>query len=259
MPLPGPWSDLKREMRMKIIENPAEALKSLLDWLPIGSGKSDSTGILLGEWNDIKKQELRGTLSNDELQRANNRIRAAALDLIDGMREEDFTVPEKPAPAPKPDPMAPSAMPAEAPANPGIPKFVVVYDAIDQQLCDRLNNHLFVLRSTKKIQMYFVHKAPAGADMVAWAQQEIATAAYILAIITPNLFNDETPWFGMIMQALADGRRVIPIRMQKMDIDGTGLEKLRALPSQNLTVADYGNTDAAYAEIAKEIARLAAG
>ncbi|MEZ4891482.1 MAG: hypothetical protein R2778_00500 [Saprospiraceae bacterium] len=74
------------------------------------------------------------------------------------------------------------------------------------------------------------------------AQQEWADADYMLALITVNLFNSPD-WFGMVYEALGEGRRVIPIRIQRADYEGTGLEKLRSLPTQNRAVSDFANAD----------------
>ncbi|MEZ4918439.1 MAG: hypothetical protein R2792_04975 [Saprospiraceae bacterium] len=153
---------------------------------------------------------------------------------------------------PSPEPLAP---PDPKPTS-GIPKFVFVYDELDKQLSDRLNNHLFVLRNTKKIEVYSIHRAKAGEDVEARAREELKTADYLVCLISPNLFNEEAPWFGIIMEELAAGKPIIPVLLQKMDIAGTGLEKLKALPPGNLSIAEYANQDAAYAAVAKEIGRL---
>ncbi len=164
--------------------------------------------------------------------------------------ETSPVVKPNPGPATTPAPPTPAAGAVGA-----VPKFVVVYDAQDTPLAQTLNKHLFILKATKKIQVYNVHEAPAGEDVQARATAELASADYILALITPNLFNEET-WFGLILNALQEGKRVIPIRLEKVDIDGTGLEKLKALPTMNRTISDFPNTDAAYADIVAEVKKL---
>ncbi|MBK8969372.1 MAG: trypsin-like peptidase domain-containing protein [Lewinellaceae bacterium] len=153
---------------------------------------------------------------------------------------------------------APSQTPAVAPpttANNATPKFVVVYDAQDTPHCETLKRHLFILKATKKIELYNVHEAQVGADIAGQAKAKIAEADYVLVLITPNLFNTET-WFHLILEAMEGGKRIIPIFIEKLDIDGTGLEKLRALPTMNRTVSDFPNSDAAYADIVTEIKKL---
>ncbi|TNE60591.1 MAG: TIR domain-containing protein [Bacteroidetes bacterium] len=136
-----------------------------------------------------------------------------------------------------------------------VPKFVVVYDNQDTPHLEALKRHLFILKATKKIRLYNVHEAGAGEDIQARAATELSDADYILVLITPNLFNTET-WFNLVIEALANGKRVIPVYIEKLDIDGTGLEKLKSLPTMNRTVSDFPNTDAAYADIVTEIKKL---
>lgn len=134
------------------------------------------------------------------------------------------------------------------------PKFVVIFDSADLPHFQALNRHLFILKATKRIRLYQVHEV-LGEDRLARAESEIAGADYILALITPNIFNDEN-WYEIIIKALEAGKRVIPVRVANYDIEGTGLEKLRSLPSLNRSVADFPNVDAAYADIVTEIRKL---
>jgi hypothetical protein len=49
---------------------------------------------------------------------------------------------------------------------------------------------------------------------------------------------------------------MIPIRIEKADLEGTGLEKLKSLPSMGKAVSECANTDSAYAEIVSELKKL---
>ena len=101
-----------------------------------------------------------------------------------------------------------------------------------------------------------MHRAKAGEDVESRAREELAKADYVLVLITANLFNEEAPWFGMALQALQEGKRVIPIRLDKVNYDGTGLEKLRALPTMNRALSEFANADAGYNDIVQEIKKL---
>lgn len=147
--------------------------------------------------------------------------------------------------------------PAAVPAG-SVPKFVVVYDTHDTAHSQVLSKHLFLLKATKKIQLYNVHEAPAGEDLMARAEAEINAADYVLVLITQNLFNDEA-WFHLILKALENGKRVVPVYIEKFDISGSGLERLRALPTQNRTVSDFPTPDAAFNDIVTEIKKLLPG
>lgn len=150
---------------------------------------------------------------------------------------------------------APATPPTAAPSNNAVPKFVVVYDEQDTPHCKTLNRHLFILKATKKLQLYNVFEAPVGVEIKANAEKEIATADYLLLLITPNLVNDEA-WLSMTLGALGQGKRIIPVRIENFDLDGSGLEKLRALPTMNRTISDFPNADAAYTDIVTEIKKL---
>ncbi len=60
----------------------------------------------------------------------------------------------------------------------------------------------------------------------------------------------------MTLQALGQGKRIIPVRIENFDLDGSGLEKLRSLPTMNRTISDFPNSDAAYTDIVSEIKKL---
>lgn len=140
------------------------------------------------------------------------------------------------------------------PASTAIPKFVIVYDQADTPQCQLLNKYLNILKITKKVQVYNVHEALAQ-DLLAGAEAELANADYLLALVTVNLFNSPD-WFGLILNALEQRRRVIPIRIEKIGYEGTGLERLLSLPTLNRAVSDFPNVDAAYADIVAELRKL---
>ena len=134
------------------------------------------------------------------------------------------------------------------------PKFIIIYDIADDAQSKALNRHLNILKLTKKIKVYNVHEGLAGSDVMADAERELAEADYILPLITDNFVSSD--WLGMVWAATEAKRRVIPIRIGKADYEGTGLEKLRSLPTQNRSIADFATPDAAFADIVAEIKKL---
>lgn len=139
-------------------------------------------------------------------------------------------------------------------AGNAMPKFVVVFDAADLPHFQTLNRHLFILKANKKIQLYQVHEV-LGEGQLERAESELSNADYILVLITSNIFNDES-WYHLIMKALDAGKRVIPVRITNYGVEGSGLEKLRSLPTMNRSVADFPNADAAYSDIVAEIKKV---
>lgn len=156
-------------------------------------------------------------------------------------------------------PVATTPAPTVAAPKNAIPIFLVLYDLQDDARVVQLNKHLTVLKMTKKIVVHNVHQVKAGEDVMAEAEKNLAIADYILTIISPNLFNEDAAWLGMTLMALESGKKVIPVRIEKADVEGTGLEKLRSLPSMNRTVSDFPNPEAAYSDIVDEIKRLISG
>jgi hypothetical protein len=135
-------------------------------------------------------------------------------------------------------------------------KLAILYDQQDEARAEQLNKHLTVLRMRKTIEVYNVHQTIGGMDTLAAAEVAIQHADYILLLISSNIFNTNAIWLTTTLSALEKGKKVVPIHMDKADLEGTGLEKLRALPSLNRTVTDFANEEQAYSEIVEEIKRL---
>lgn len=226
------------------------------DWKVVAihhAGKTDAEGGLQINDRGDRRGANRGVLFEQIFQVLKNSGTATPTAAINTpSADNESAKPTEATPVPTQTPVA--AAPAATAGN-AIPKFVVVYDAQDTPHCETLKRHLFILKATKKIELYNVHEAQVGEDIAGQAKTKITEADYVLVLITPNLFNTET-WFNLILEAKENGKRIIPIFIERLDIDGTGLEKLRALPTMNRTVSDFPNTDAAYADIVTEIKKL---
>jgi Effector-associated domain 11 len=234
--------ELKSLVSKLLIDDLDLALKTAQDGLPETAPKAKQVLLLLGKQADLKKGIARGILSAENIELGTNQVRSSLIDLMDTLTEVDLSAKSG----------------AMAPVTAAKPKFVVVYDQADQEAASLLLRHMNILKFTGKLEIYDVNKDKGGENTLGRAQEEWANGDYMLALITVNLFNSEN-WFGMVYQALGDGRRVIPIRIQRADYEGTGLEKLRALPTQNRAVSDFGNADEAYTDIVTEIKRLLPG
>lgn len=243
MPLPKPLSEIKKDLHASLANDDSLAvINSLEELLPEGSEKKRQVILLEGRLNQTDKDRRRGVATQEHLDVAYNQIRSALYDLIDALAEKDFD----PAVA------GTSAQPAVA----AVPKFVVIYDLADSEHCKMLNKHLNVLKITKRISVYNVNEALAGEDVLARAKAEMENADYLLVLITVNLFNSPD-WFELVYNAMGEGRRIIPIQVERADFEGTGLEKLKSLPSMNRAVSDFkNNLDGAYVDIVTELRKL---
>lgn len=90
MPLAQPIETLRKDLQGLLVDDLAAALKQLQQQLPENSEKQQQAVALLGRFNAANKERLRGTISNDELQRLYNQIRADLLDLIAALEAADF-------------------------------------------------------------------------------------------------------------------------------------------------------------------------
>jgi hypothetical protein len=243
MPLPKPLSEIKNDLQgLLAINEIAKAISTLQGLLPSSAEKRAQTILLEGRLSQISRDHnIAGIVKLDDFQVETNRIRDAMLKLVAGLEEKDF------------DPAAAGAASAQSPVA-AVPKFVIIYDMADSDQCKMLNKHLNVLKIMKKIRVYNVNETLA-ANLVAQAQQEIADADYLLVLITVNLFNSPD-WFELVYNSMGEGRRIIPIRVEQADFEGTGLEKLRSLPSMNRAVSQFKSADDAYVDIVTELRKL---
>jgi V8-like Glu-specific endopeptidase len=167
-------------------------------------------------------------------------------------RPQEETAPVQPA-VPTPTPVQPVRPTPPPPA--AVPKFVILYALEDDHYAKMLNRHLNVLKITKKIRVYNVQEASVGLDPIQEAQSELADADYMVVLLSVNLLNSPE-WFEIAYNALRDGRRIIPVKITNVDMDGIGFEKLRSLPTGNRSLADFPNPDAAYTDIVGEFRKL---
>ena len=240
MPLPKPVSEIRKEVEELLqMSEITKALKHLQSLLPEGSEKRTQTILLESRLGQANRAQQNGQIEFREQQLVSANVSAAILDMIAGLAESDFEAKTKA-----------SGQLSTASA----PKFVIIYAQEDEQHAKMLNRHLNVLKLMKKIRVYNVNEA-LGTELVAQAKAEIADADYLLVLITVNLFNS-ADWFEVVYTALGEGRRMIPLRIEKADFEGTGLEKLKSLPSMGKAVSDFSNADSAYTDIVTELKKL---
>lgn len=232
-------SEFKNIMRQLMVQDLPLALQTTVKQIHETSPKARQALLLNAQYADMQKDKIAGVIENRDIDLKTNQIRSNLLTLTESVTDADFS------------PATTGSMPTIA----AVPKFVVVYAQEDQKYCDLLNKHLSVLKITKKIAVYNVNEAEGGENTLERAQEEWGNADYMLALITVNLFS-APDWFGMVYDALGAGRRVIPVRIKRADYEGTGLEKLHSLPSQNRAVSDFPNEDEAYSDIVSGIRRL---
>jgi hypothetical protein len=84
---------LKEKLRRLVVDDIGAAIQALKEALPEGAPKEDTVLSLEGRLNDANRSRLRGVISNEELQRSYNQLRASLLELITGLEPGDFKAP----------------------------------------------------------------------------------------------------------------------------------------------------------------------
>lgn len=243
MPLAKPLAEVKNDLQMLLADDLGASIKTLQGLLPTDSEKRGQTILLEGRLSQITNYfNTRQIVTLAEFQLETAKIRDAMLTMVNGLEEKDFDAAATAAAAAGKAPVA------------AVPKFVIVYALEDSDQCKMLNKHLNILKITKKIRVHNVNDALGGENPVERANQELADADYMLVLITVNLFNSE--WFELVFNAMGEGKRIIPVRMEQADFEGTGLEKLKSLPSMNRAVSQFKNPDEAYMDIVTELRKL---
>ncbi len=85
-----PFTDIIEELRRLLIEDVVGALKYLQKLLPANSLKQDEIILLLGKSSGIRRMELQGTSTIDEIRRLDNEMRRDCLAIINDLTETDF-------------------------------------------------------------------------------------------------------------------------------------------------------------------------
>ncbi|MBL7783880.1 MAG: toll/interleukin-1 receptor domain-containing protein [Saprospiraceae bacterium] len=214
------------------------ALKNLQSLLPGAAPKKKDILALQGRLESVNTEKRNNLIDFDDYDIKMSRIRYDFLGLVESLSEQDFDE---------------VATPAERQVG-AVPKFMFVYDVEEEPFATKLNKHLFLQKRSGKLRIYNVYADLKAGDPVEEAKKELADTDYIICLFTLNLITGV--WLDFIWECLSAGKRVIPVRIADIPLDGSGLEKYKSLPSQNRTISAFKSEDAAYADIATEIGRL---
>jgi hypothetical protein len=230
--------DFKAKLRQFLKLDLPEALKLLEGALPLASGKAQSLLMISGDFADLQKHILAGNISQDKIQERNSDVRFRLSELVESLKDSDF--------------VANTA--AKAQLSGDKPKFALIYHDGDHIPASELKMHLNILVMANKIELYDVNTDPTGGDPVGEAAQACESADFFLVLITAKYFASK--WKTVVEKALSDNKRVVPIRLKKLDYEGTGLDKLNPIPTRGRAVSDFDDPDEAYTDIVSEIKRL---
>lgn len=239
MPLPKPLSEVKEDIRAFVGESEhLKALQYLQELLPQNSGKRNQASLIQASLSLANQKHHTNQIKYEDYGVELSKVGAAILEIVAGLLESDFV-----------------AQATVMPVISAIPKFVVIYHELDKPFFEGLKKQLIVLERFKKLRIVDVNWGAGNLEES--AKTEIVDADYLLVLLTPQLFiPDPIDWLDLVFKALGDGRRMIPLRIQKLPDEVPELEKLKSLPSMGRWVSDMPNQDTAYAEIVGELRKL---
>ncbi|MFZ4633979.1 MAG: hypothetical protein ACOYNO_07225 [Saprospiraceae bacterium] len=226
------------------LEEAMEQLNTLN--IQLNAGIGNDVSMLSSRLASAKQQyTIQGAIKWEDYQQTINQVTAALLHVIDNLPDQSPN-PTSPIPGHK--------SPIEHPKS-DIPKFLVVYDIRDDAAAKMLKKHMNVSLMTKKVQAHFVHAVAASEITLDRARAEMQDSDYVVALVSANLF-DSPDWAGLVFEALDNGRKVVPVRIEPFDYSDTPLAKRRSLPSRERTIADFPSIDAAYVDVVEGLKQL---
>lgn len=135
-----------------------------------------------------------------------------------------------------------------------MPEVVVLHAPEDDTFAAALRTHAAVLRNTKKARLWFQSEVRAGEDRERTIGAHLARNRVVMVLFSASLVASDT--LALAENALAAGKRVIPILIRACDWKSTKLGGLTVLPRNNVPIAQHSNPDQAYADIIGELRDL---
>lgn len=136
------------------------------------------------------------------------------------------------------------------------------YAPEDEQFCHQMERHLGALRRQGVIESWHIGKVQAGQMRSAEVQQALDAADVAVVLVSSDLVGADAP-FAELQRALArhaaGEARVITVRLRPVDLVGTPLEHLHALPEGGKPVTRWENQDEAFVSVASGIRRVVLG
>src|SRR6266496_6530489 len=124
-------------------------------------------------------------------------------------------------------------------------KIFFCYAREDEQLLNKLKNHLFPLKRTRLIDVWHDRDISAGTDWEQQIKSHLNQAQIILLLVSPDFMVSDYCYSIEMRQALArhdaGEARVIPIVLRHVDWRSPQLAKLQALPQDAKPVTTWQN------------------
>jgi hypothetical protein len=135
------------------------------------------------------------------------------------------------------------------------------YSHKDEELRERLETHLKLLKRQGIIQDWHDRRISAGTEWEGQINQYLESAQIILLLISADFLASDYCYDKEMQRALARHEageaRVIPIMLRSVELTGAPFSKLQALPKDAKPVDTWSNQDVAFTNIAQGIRQVA--
>lgn len=134
------------------------------------------------------------------------------------------------------------------------------YAQRDNALRNELEKHLGTLKRLRLIKNWHDQNIQAGTDWMHAVNMHLNTATIILLLISSDFMASDYCYSIEMQQALERHKQgkaqVIPIILRSVDLEGTPIASLRALPSGGKPIINWSNRDTAFTDVAKGIRKV---
>ncbi|MEQ8705095.1 MAG: TIR domain-containing protein [Phaeodactylibacter sp.] len=227
----------------------SERLTALLNAHFPDASETHSAILLTSEMHDLKQREMKGIIGASEGRLARNQWTDKFLNLLIAAK---LMVANESGENPK-DPSIPQSGPvrAEAPL-----KLFLSYAETDQELKNRLDNHLTALKRGNLIDVWSDEQVIAGQDWGQEAKNKIEDADIVLLLVSASFIASEHIWKSAVEKAMArraEGVIVVPVALKPVDGEGLPFAGLQGLPRSGKPVTSYDDLDLGLLEVAKGV------
>ncbi|MCR9052297.1 MAG: TIR domain-containing protein [Phaeodactylibacter xiamenensis] len=224
----------------------SERLTALLNAHFPDAAETQIAILLTGEMHELRHREMKGVISNADRSLARNQWVDKFLNLLgdaknmvannqSGKQSDAATTPES-TPAPL--------------------RLFLSYAEADQDLKNRLDNHLTALKRGNLIDLWSDEQVLAGHDWGAETKRNIQDADIVLLLVSASFIASEHIWKSEVEKALArrrEGVIVVPVALKPVDWEGLPFAGLQGLPRSGKPVTTYNDLDLGLLEVAKGV------
>jgi len=205
--------------------------------------KMDAENLILqflSRWNKAEKDAVIQLITREEMEVTHANVTKGLLGFIEELRIEVETELDTDIP--------PGFIP-EPPIYEGQKQILLLYAKEDITWLETFNKHVFLLKRQAHLRFVDVHNdIPMSLkERSVYQEKMIDVADKILCLVTPNCMSFAI--YPLIEKATA-ASKLIPLRIEKIDMKGTVLEEIQGLPTNQKFVTEWQDHNTAFVDIA---------